>query len=151
MVTAGDPGSSPPARGAVFVALPKVLRPVNPSRYVMANPDKHLAYVLAHPEAWKLLAILERGSQDRYEAVRKTLGMHPQAFQRLLYWVRGYGMIWVRAEKGSRGHRGAVPVHLELSPKGHAMLDFLRGVEKAAQHHREALGLRSAELLAVAE
>ena len=64
----------------------------------MDIPDKHLVYVLGHPEAWKLLVALERGPQDRYEQVRKTLGIHSQAFQRLLYWMRGFGLVRVRAE-----------------------------------------------------
>jgi hypothetical protein len=121
-----------------------------PSRCVMAHPDKHLVYVLGHPEAWRLLAVLEQGSFDRYEQVRKALDLHPQAFQRLLYWMRGYGMVRVRAIRPGRLQRGAVPVHLELAPKGAAMLELLRAVEKDAQHHREALGLRSTELLTVA-
>lgn len=116
----------------------------------MALPDKHLVYVLGRPEAWKLLALLERGPQDRYEQVRRSLGMHPQAFQRLLYWMRGYGLVRVRADRVGRSHRGAVPVHLELPPRGQAMLDFLRAVEKEAQHYRGALGLRTAQLLTVA-
>jgi hypothetical protein len=116
----------------------------------MALPDKHLVYVLGHPEAWKLLALLERGPVDRYEQVRKALGMHSQAFQRLLYWMRGYGLVRVRADRPRRSFRGAVPVHLELSPKGLAMLDLLRNVESSARSHREALGLRTAELLTVA-
>ncbi len=116
----------------------------------MALPDKHLVYVLGHPEAWKLLALLERGPSDRYEHVRKSLDMHPQAYQRLLYWMRGYGLVRVRADRPGRPYRGAVPVHLEVSPKGRAMLGLLRGLEREAQAHREALGLRHAELLTVA-
>ena len=123
---------------------------IRQSRCVMATADKHLVYVLGHPEAWKLLALLEAGSQDRYEHVRKALGMHPQAFQRLLYWMRGYGLVQVRAAGPGKAYRAGVPVHLEMSPKGQAMLEFLRGVEKVAQARRESLGLHHAELLSVA-
>ncbi|MGP8076426.1 MAG: hypothetical protein ACLP8Y_06830 [Thermoplasmata archaeon] len=116
----------------------------------MTLPDKHLVYVLGHPEAWKLLATLEHAPIDRYEQVRKTLGMHSQAFQRLLYWMRGYGLVRVRAERTGRALRGAVPVHLEISPKGQAMLELLRRLEEEVQGRREALGVRTAELLTVA-
>jgi hypothetical protein len=115
----------------------------------MATPDKHLVYVLGHPEAWKLLATLERGPVDRYEQVRKALGMHSQAFQRLLYWMRGFGLVRVRADRTHRGHRGAIPVHLEISEKGKAMLELLRSIEKEVQGRREALGVRTADLLAL--
>ena len=118
------------------------------SRCVMATADRHLVYVLGHPEAWRLLALVEKGPRDRYEHLRKALGMHPQAFQRLLYWMRGFGLVRVRADHPGRPHRGAIPVHLEIAPKGRAMLDLLRGLERDAQAHREALGLRHAELLA---
>lgn len=113
----------------------------------MASPDKHLVYVLGHPEAWKLLAVLDNGPVDRYEQVRKTLGMHSQSFQRLLYWMRGYGLVRVRADRRGSVARGPVPVHLEISPKGRAMLGLLRRLEQEVQSHRQALGLRSAELL----
>jgi hypothetical protein len=116
----------------------------------MAVPDKHLVYVLGHPEAWRLLATLERGPIDRYEQVRKTLGMHSQAFQRLLYWMRGYGLVRVRAERVGRARPGAVLVHLEISQKGRAMLELLRRVEEEVQGRREALGVRTAEFLTVA-
>ena len=128
---------------------PKGLIVFEPSPFVMALPDKHLVYVLGHPEAWKLLAVLEHGPTDRYEQVRKALDMHPQAFQRLLYWMRGYGLVRARADRPGRPHRGAIPVHLEISPKGRAMLGLLRGLEREAQAHREALGLRHGELLTV--
>jgi len=130
--------------------LPKGLIGPHQSPFVMALPDKHLVYVLGHPEAWKLLATLEQGPLDRYEQVRKTLGMHSQAFQRLLYWMRGYGLVRVRAERIGRAHRGSVPVHLEISQKGQAMLELLRRLEEEVQSRREALGVRTADLLTVA-
>ena len=119
------------------------------SPYVMARPDKPLVYVLGHPAAWTLLATLERGPVNRYEQVRKTLGMHSQAFQRLLYRMRGFGFVRVRAERTGRGRRGAIPVHLEISDKGKAMLELLRSIEKEVQDRREALGVRTADRLPV--
>jgi hypothetical protein len=119
------------------------------SRFVMDTPDKHLVYVLGHPEAWKLLVVLECGPHDRYEQVRKSLGIHSQAFQRLLYWMRGYGLVRVRAEPRQRPLRRAVAVHLEISPKGEAMLGLLRDLEKGVQARGEALGLRTTNLLSV--
>lgn len=114
----------------------------------MSHPDRHLVYVLGHPEAWRLLSVLERGPRDRYEQVRKRLGMHSQAFQRLLYWMRGYGLVRVRARPGGRAPRGVVAVHLEISPKGRAMLALLERVEKEVQGRRAALGVRNAGFLA---
>jgi hypothetical protein len=116
----------------------------------MDIPDKHLVYVLGHPEAWKLLVALERGPQARYEQVRKNLGMHSQAFQRLLYWMRGFGLVRVRSEPGRRSPRAGVAVHLAISPKGEAMLGLLRHLEKGVQDRRQALGVRSADLLSAA-
>jgi hypothetical protein len=43
-----------------------------------------------------------------------------------------------------------VAVHLEISPKGQAMLVLLRHVEKGVQDRREALGVRTADLFPVA-
>lgn len=144
------PPSERATRTGPVGCLPKGLIGPYQSPYVMALPDKHLVYVLGHPEAWRLLVTLERGPQDRYEQVRKALGMHSQAFQRLLYWMRGYGLVRVRADHVGRAHRGAIPVHLEISPKGQAMLDLLRRVEEEVQSRREALGVRGADLLTVA-
>jgi hypothetical protein len=76
--------------------------------------------------------------------------MHSQGFQRLLYWMRGFGLVRVRAQPGGRAPRGSVAVHLEISPKGQAMLVLLRHVEKGVQDRREALGVRTADLFPVA-
>ena len=54
----------------------------------------------------------EQGSPDRYEQVRKAFDMRSQAFQRLLYWMRGYGLVRVRAERPSVAYRAGVLVHL---------------------------------------
>lgn len=121
-----------------------------PSLSVMVMIDKHLYYVLGHPEAWKLLALLDRGPAERLEDVRKALELHPQTFQRLLYRVQGYGLVRARATHPGKPHRGSVPIHLEISPRGKAMLEVLRTVESDAKAHRKELGLRSTELLAVA-
>lgn len=94
--------------------------------------------------------MLEQGSPDRYEQVRKALDMRSQAFQRLLYWMRRYGIVRARAERPGVTYRTGVPVHLELSPKGKAMIGLLRHVEKGMRARREALGLRHANLLTLA-
>lgn len=94
--------------------------------------------------------MLERSPHTRYEAVRKSLDMHPQAFQRLLYWMRGFGFVRMVAKGRGKASRAGIAVHLELSTKGEAMLDFLRDVEKSAQARRDALGLHHAESLTVA-
>ncbi len=124
--------------------------PRTPSLHVMVAPPKHLAYVLAHPEAWRLFALLEQGRVDRYEQVRKGLGMHPQAFLRLVHQLSAYDLVWVRGDlKAKRPRGGPVPVHVELSPRGRAMLDILRSTEHAAQQHRQEFGWKNAEFLAV--
>lgn len=116
----------------------------------MAAPAKHLAYVLGHPEAWHLLALLEQGRVDRYEQVRKGLGLHPQAFLRLVDSLSGYDLVWVRGNpKMKRPRGGPVPVHVELSPRGRAMLEVLRGLEHEVQEHRVELGIKSADILTV--
>jgi hypothetical protein len=42
-----------------------------------------------------------------------------------------------------------VAVHLEMSPKGEAMLGLLRHLEKGVQARSEALGMRTTNLLTV--
>jgi hypothetical protein len=64
--------------------------------------------------------------------------------------MRGYGLVRVRVEPGRRSPRGAVAVHLEISPKGAAMLGLLRHLEKGVRDRREALGVRTADLLPAA-
>jgi hypothetical protein len=113
------------------------------------EPPKHLAYVLAHPDAWRLFALLQRGRVNRYEQVRKALGLHPQAFLRIVDQLSGFDLVWIRGDKGSRRPRGGpVPVHVELSPRGKAMLEVLQAMERAVGKHREKLGIRTSDLLA---
>ena len=116
----------------------------------MVSPPRNLAYVLAHPEAWRLLALLERGTIDRYEQVRKCLGMHPQAFLRLVDALTGFDLIRIRGDRSAhRPHGGPAPVHVELSPKGGAMLQILRSMDRALAEHREKLGVKDTGLLSV--
>ena len=114
----------------------------------MMEPPKHLAYVLAHPEAWRLLSLLEQGRVDRYEQVRKGLGLHPQAFLRLIDQLSGFDLVWIRGDRSAkRPHGGPVPVHVQLSPRGKAMFEVLRVMERAVGKNRERLGVRTANLL----
>ncbi len=80
--------------------------PRTPSLHVMVAPPKHLAYVLAHPKAWRLFALLEQGKLDRYEQVRKGLGMHPQTFLRLVRQLSAYDLVWVRVDSRAKRPRG---------------------------------------------
>lgn len=76
--------------------------------------------------------------------------MHPQAFLRLVHNLTGHDLVWVRGDTTAKRPRGGpVPVHVELSPRGRAMLEILKSTEQAAQHHREDFGWKSAELLTV--
>jgi hypothetical protein len=114
----------------------------------MMVPPKHLAYVLAHPEAWRLLALLGEGRVDRYEQVRKGLALHPQAFLRLVDRLSGLDLVLIRGDqRAKRPKGGPAPVYVELSPRGRAMLEVLRVMERAVSKHREKLGVASAELL----
>jgi hypothetical protein len=114
----------------------------------MMAPPRHLAYVLAHPEAWHLLALVEQGRVDRYEQVRKALGLHPQAFLRLLDQLSGFDLVWVRGDKGARRPRGGpLPVHVELAPRGKAMLEVLHTLERSVEAHRVELGVKTTDLL----
>lgn len=116
----------------------------------MVSPPKSLAYVLAHPEAWRLLAVLEKGTVDRYEQIRKSLGLHPQAFLRLVDGLSGFDLVRVRGDRSAdRPRGGPVPVHVELAPRGRAMVEILHSMERALSEHRERLGVKDTDLLAV--
>lgn len=116
----------------------------------MLAPPKSLSYVLSHSDAWRFLGLLSQGKVDRYEQVRKSLGMHPQAFLRLVHSLSAFDLVWIRGDrKAKRPRGGPVPVHVEISPRGRAMLEILRSMEQTAQDHREEFGWKSAELLSV--
>ncbi len=111
-------------------------------------PPKHIAYVLAHPEAWRLFAVLDQGRIDRYEQVRKALGMHPQAFLRLVDQLSGFDLVWLRGNRTApRPRGGPVPIHVELSPRGRAMLEILHTMDRAVGKRREELGVKAVGLL----
>jgi hypothetical protein len=114
----------------------------------MMAPPKHLAYVLAHPEAWRLFSLLEQGRVDRYEQVRKSLGLHPQAFLRLVDQLSGFDLVWIRGDGSAKRPRGGpVPVHVQLSPRGKAMLEVLQVMERAVGTNHERLGVKASDLL----
>jgi hypothetical protein len=115
----------------------------------MLATDNRLAYVFTHPEARKVLQLLQRGNIDSYEKVRSTLGLHPQEFQRIVHRLEIFDLVWARAPKGAKWRGRRIKIAFELAPKGRALLDTLQGMDRVILAHREQLGPRTVDPLLV--
>ncbi len=117
------------------------------SHVVMLATDNRLAYVFTHPEARKVLQLLEKGAVGSYEKVRTSLGLHPQEFQRIVHRLEVFDLVWARAPKGARWEGRRIRIAFELSPKGHALLETLQVMDRVMLAHREELGPRTVDPL----
>jgi hypothetical protein len=115
----------------------------------MLATDNRLAYVFTHPEARRVLQLLERGSVDSYEKVRTALGLHPQEFQRVVHRLETFDLVWARAPKGAKWEGRRIKIAFELAPKGRALLEALKGIDQVMLAHREQLGSKTVDSLMV--
>jgi len=115
----------------------------------MLATDNRMAYVFTHPEARKVLHLLEKAKVGSYEQVRTALDLHPQEFQRIVHRLETFDLVWARAPKGAKweGHR--IKIAFELSPKGKALLEALHAMDQVMLAHREQLGPRTVDPLVV--
>ncbi len=116
---------------------------------MMLATDNRLAYVFTHPEARRVLQLLEKGAVASYEEVRTELKLHPQEFQRIIHRLEVFDLVWARAPKGAKWEGRRIRIAFELSPKGRALLETLRAFDPILLSKREALGSRTVDPLVV--
>ncbi len=115
----------------------------------MLSTDNRLAYVFTHPEARRVLQLLEQGSVGSYEQVRTSLKLHPQEFQRIVHRLETFDLVWARAPRGAKWEGRRIKIAFELSPKGGALLETLRAFDPILLSKREILGPRTVDPLMV--
>ena len=82
--------------------------------------------------------------------LRKSVGMHPETFRRLIAYLSEYGLVMVRAVPGARFRRVAhglasIRIGIEVTPTGKALLDVAKAVRSTVRQHSRALPEASAE------
>jgi hypothetical protein len=120
---------------------------VSTSHDVMLATGNRLAYVFTHPEARRLLQLLEQGSVGSYERVRSTLGLHPQEFQRIVHRLETFDLVWARAPTGAQWEGPRIKIAFELAPKGKVLLDTLQAMDGVMRANRGRLGARTVDPL----
>jgi hypothetical protein len=91
--------------------------------------------------------LLGRDEVDSYEKVRTALGLHPQEFQRIVHRLQIFDLVWARAPKGAQweGHR--IKIAFEIAPKGKAVLETLREIDRVMMANRDQLGAKTVDPL----
>lgn len=115
----------------------------------MLATDNRLAYVFTHPEARRVLQVLERHEVSSYEEVRTALNLHPQEFQRIAHRLQIFDLVWARAPKGAKWEGRRIKIAFELSPNGSAVLEALRAMDQVILSKRESLGPKTVDPLVV--
>jgi hypothetical protein len=113
----------------------------------MLATDNRLAYVFTHPEARRVLQLLEGGAVDSYEQVRTSLKLHPQEFRRIVHRLEIFDLVWTLAPKGAKWEGRRIRIAFELSPKGKVLLETLRTFDPILLSKREVLGPRTVDPL----
>jgi hypothetical protein len=116
----------------------------------MLATANRLAYVFTHPEARKVLHLLEKGRVASYEQVRTAAGLHPQEFQRTVRRLQIFDLVWARAPKGTKWEGPRIKIAFELAPKGRALVETLRAIDQVILENRDRLGRRTVDTLIAA-
>jgi hypothetical protein len=116
----------------------------------MLATGNRLAYVFTHPEARKVLHLLEKGKVASYEQVRTAVGLHPQEFQRTVRRLEVFDLVWARAPRGTKWEGPRIKIAFELAPKGRALVETLRAMDQVMIENRRRLGRRTVDPLIAA-
>jgi len=77
--------------------------------------------------------------------LRKSMGLHPETFRRLILDMNEFALISIRAMPGARwkrertGRRLSIPIGIELSPMGEDLLEITRDVRETIRRHAPRL------------
>lgn len=115
----------------------------------MLATDNRLAYVFTHPEARRVLQLIEHQAVGSYEEVRTTLKLHPQEFQRIVHRLQVFDLVWARAPKGAKWEGRRIKIAFEISLKGVALLETLRAMDQIMLSKRATLGPKTVDPLVV--
>ncbi len=117
----------------------------------LVEREDPLSFVLRNRPAREVLEQLQGKPLMIPVDLRKTLGLHPETFRRLVSDLDEFALINVRALPGLRGvgrKRSAifrVRVGIEITKTGRSLLTVTRDVRSAVRRHAKLLPESSAE------
>jgi hypothetical protein len=110
-----------------------------------------LSFVLRNRPAREVLEELQAKSLMIPLDLRKSVGLHPETFRRLVSDLDEFALVTIRAlPRARKGHRRArgvlrIPIGVEITETGRNLLEVTRGVRATVQRHARLLPAASAD------
>ena len=108
-----------------------------------------MAYAFSHPEAKRILQLVQSKQRLSYAEVQTLLHMYPETVHRTVRRLAQFDLVRIKAAPGSKFHRGRIPVIIEPSSRTKLMCEVLSELDQVVAAHREALGERTVQKLTV--
>ena len=117
----------------------------------LVEREDPLSFVLRNRPAREILERLQGQPLLIPIDLRKSVGIHPETFRRVVFDLDRFALISIRAlprpksRNRPRSHSLRIPIGIELSPGGKNVLRVTRGVRATVQRHARLLPESSTE------
>jgi DNA-binding Lrp family transcriptional regulator len=111
--------------------------------------ENPLAYAFSHPEAKRILQLVQAKGQVSYPELQTRLHLYAETVHRTVARLARFNLIRVRAAPGTKFQRGRIPLVIEPSRRTAEICQVLAELDQVLLAHRRALGTRTIQGLAV--
>ena len=113
------------------------------------STENPVAYVFSHPEAKRILRLVQTRERLSFEEVRSELQLYSETVHRTVRRLAQFDLVRVRAAPGAKFHKHRIPVVVEPSKKTEEMCRILEEFDHVLLEHRNGVGERTVKELAV--
>ncbi len=113
------------------------------------STENPVAYVFSHPEAKRILRLVQARERLSFEEVRSELQLFSETVHRTIRRLAQFDLVRVRATPGAKFHNHRIPVVVEPSKKTEEMCHILEEFDHVLLEHRSSVGERTVKELAV--
>lgn len=113
------------------------------------STENPVAYVFSHPEAKRILRLVQAKERISFEEVRVELHLYSETVHRTIRRLAQFDLVRVRAAPGAKFHKHRIPVVVEPSGKTQEMCEILGAFDHVLLEHRSHVGERTVKELAV--
>jgi hypothetical protein len=113
------------------------------------STENPVAYVFSHPEAKRILRLVQAKEQLSFEDVRVELGLFSETVHRTIRRLAQFDLVRVRVAPGAKFHKHRIPVVVVPSRKTQEMCDILAELDQVLLKHPGSVGERTVKELSV--
>ncbi|MDG7006391.1 MAG: AsnC family protein [Nitrososphaerota archaeon] len=111
--------------------------------------ENPVAYAFSHPEAKRILKLVQAKGRVSYPEVGTLLHMYGETVHRTVRRLAQFNLVRVRAAPGARFHRSRIPLVIEPSHRTEDVCRVLAELDQVLLDNQQRLGARTVQRLAV--